>query len=240
MRSTSARALLVAVVALVLSGCSVEHRVTGPFPWQPQPPVADSPTNAIRRFEWGWNRRDLGRLENLLTDDFRFVFALGDSAGNVFRDDPFGREELLVCLRNLFTGGGSAPPATSIQLVLDPTLRALPDSRPGKHPVWHKEIVTSVDLAIVTADGAEYRIMGNARFFVVRGDSALIPQGSGLEPDSTRWFIQQWNDETLSGAGSVGPKRAVPPDLLVPQPTHNTTWGQVLALYYRVRGASRR
>jgi hypothetical protein len=240
MRSTSVRALFAAVLALVLFGCSVEHRVTGPLPWQPQPPVADSPTNAIRLFEWGWNHRGLGVFENLLTDDFRFVFALGDSAGNAFRDDPFGREDMLVCLERLFTGGGSMPPATRIHLVLDPTLHALPDSRPGRNPGWHKEIVTSVDLAIMTEDGAEYRIMGNARFFVVRGDSALIPQELGLAPDSTRWFIQQWNDETLSEAGSAGPSRAVPRDLRAPQPAHTTTWGQILTFYYWVRGASRR
>jgi hypothetical protein len=239
MRSTSVRALLAAVLALVLFGCSVEHHVTGPLPWQPQPPVANSPVNAIRLFEWGWNHRDLETIKSLLTDDFRFVFALGDSAGNAFRDDPFVRDDMLGCLERLFTGGGSMPPATSIQLVLDPTLRALPDSRPGMNPGWHKEIVTSVDLTIKTAGDSEYRITGNARFFVVRGDSALIPQELGLEPDSTRWYIQQWNDETLTGAGSVGPSRAIPRDLLVPQPTDNPTWGQLLALYYQAPGAPR-
>ena len=240
MRSAFFRAAFVAVAALILSGCSVEHRVTGPLPWQLHPPVANSPTNAIRVFEWGWNHRDLVTIKSLLTDDFRFVFALGDSAGNAFRDHPFGREDMLVCLERLFTGGGAMPPATSIHLVLDPTLRAFPDSRPGRNPGWHKEIVTSVELAIMTADSAEYRITGNARFFVVRGDSALIPQELGLAPDSTRWFIQQWNDETLWEAGSAGPSRAVPRDLRAPQPAHNTTWGQILVYYYWVRGASRR
>ena len=234
MRSTAVRALLAAVLALVLFGCSVEHHVTGPLPWQPQPPVANSPVNAIRLFEWGWNHRDLETIKSLLTDDFRFVFALGDSAGNAFRDDPFVRDDMLGCLERLFTGGGSMPPATSIQLVLDPTLRALPDSRPGMNPGWHKEIVTSVDLTIKTAGDSEYRITGNARFFVVRGDSALIPQELGLEPDSTRWYIQQWNDETLTGAGAL--LRALP---AMPQPTDNPTWGQLLALYYQAPGAPR-
>ena len=233
MRSASVRALLVAVVVLCLAGCSTEHRVTGPLPWQP--PAANSPSNAIRLFEWGWNHRDLGAFRDVLTGDFRFVFALGDSAGNQFRDDPIGREDLLACLEHLFTGGGSSPPATSITLNLDPTLRALPDSRPGKNPTWHKEIVTSVDLTIKTGGDQEYRIMGNARFFVVRGDSAVIPAELAVGPDSTRWYIQQWNDETLMGAG--GTLRALP---AMPQPAHNTTWGDVLALYCQVPGAARR
>ena len=228
MRSTSVRTLLVAVVALVLSGCSTKHYVTGPLPVRP--PAPNSPSNAIRLFEWGWNRRDLGAFREVLAGDFRFVFAPGDSAGNLFRYDPIGREEMLGCLEHLFTGGGSAPPATSIVLLLDPTLHSLPDSRPGKDPTWHKEIVTSADLAIKTEGGAEYRVMGYARFFVVRGDSAVIPMDltvKGVRPDPSRWYIQQWNDETLKGAGL----REFPPDPLAPQPARNASWGQIIALY---------
>jgi hypothetical protein len=233
MRSTAVRTLLAAVLALGLSGCSVEHRVTGPLPWQPQPPVADSPTNAIRVFEWGWNHRDLGAFRGLLTDDFRFVFALGDSAGNAYRDDPITREWMLGCLTHLFVGGGSAAPAERIALAFDPTLRVFPDSRPGKAPRWHKEILTGVDLAIKTEDGAEYRIMGNARFFVVRGDSAMIPAGLGAGPDSTRWYLQQWNDETLSGAGSASLGEVVTAGLRATLPATNSTWGRFLALYHQ-------
>jgi hypothetical protein len=232
MRSTSVRALLVAVVALVLSGCSVEHHVTGPLPWQPQPRAPDSPTNAIRLFEWGWNHRDLDTFESLLTDDFRFVFALGDSAGNPFGDVPFGREPMIGCLGRLFVGGGLASPAASISLILDPALRTAPDSRPGKNGTWHKEILTSVDLGMRTEDGAEYRILGNARFFVVRGDSALIPAELAVGPDSTRWYIEQWNDETLRDATAAAPGPAAQRELLAPLPSQGVTWGQILALYY--------
>lgn len=171
------------------------------------PPTPNSPQNAIRLFEWCWKNRDITVYKEIFTDDFRFIFALGDSAGNLFRDEPVTREMELNIARNLFVGGGSAAPATSILLTLDPTLRAFPDSRPGKNPRWHNEIVSSVDLTINTESGAEYRILGNARFFVVRGDSALIPQELGFGPDSTRWYIDQWRDETLEGSGgsAVGP-----------------------------------
>ena len=232
MRSAIFPAILAVAVALALPGCSVEHRVTGPLPWASHAPVANSPTNAIRLFEWGWDHRDLGTFQSLLTDDFRFVFALADSAGEQFRDHPFGREEMLGCLQHLFVGGGLASPATSISLTLAPALRVLPDSRAGKNGTWHKEILTSVDLDIQTEDGAEYRIVGDARFFVVRGDSALIPAGLGAGPDSTRWYLEQWNDESMSGAASVSPLRAVAGDLLAPQPSVNFTWGDILALYY--------
>jgi hypothetical protein len=241
MKPACFRATLVAVVVLLLPGCSTEHHVTGPLPMRPPappvPPAANSPSNAIRLFERGWNHRDLGAFRDVLAGDFAFVFALGDSTGNPFRDDPIGREALLGCLEHLFTGGGSMPPADSILLAFDPTLHPLPDSRPGKDPAWHKEILTSVDLTIMTGGVAEYRIRGDARFFVVRGDSAVIPAdlaAKGVRPDPARWYIDRWNDETLREGGSL--LRALP---AMPQPVRSTTWGSVLALYYQPTGAPR-
>ena len=213
------------------------------------PPVPNSPQNLIRLFEWCWNNRDITTYKEIFTADFRFVFALGDSAGNQFRDDPVTREMELNIARNLFVGGGNAPPATSIVLNLDPTLNPQPDSRPGKDPKWHKEIVTTVDLTIKTEGEQEYRIMGNARFFVVRGDSALIPTELGFPPDSNRWYIDQWNDETLTGSGGAAVTPAGPAllragsaagsastGLLRPARAARVdpfemTWGQLDALY---------
>jgi len=248
-------------VALLLLG------VTGCFnPFAPRlapaisiyvpPPKPNSPQNVIRLFEWCWKNRDITVYKEIFTDDFRFVYALADSAGNLFLDDPVTREMELTMARNLFVGGGSAPPASSISLVLDPTLRALPDTRAGKNPRWHNEIVTSVDLAIKTEDGTEYRVVGDARFFVVRGDSALIPQGLGLGPDSTRWYIDRWHDETLKESAARAPDPADPgslqaartfgrvtgsavervtsrsraPAALTAQP-FEMTWGELTALY---------
>jgi hypothetical protein len=220
-----ASAWLVALLLLGVSGCfnPFDPRIAPTTGIYLPPPTPNSPQNVIRLFEWVWNNRDISVYKEILTDDFRFFFALGDSAGNMFRDEPVTREMELNIARNLFVGGGSAAPATSITLVLDPTLRALPDSRPGKNPRWHNEIVTSVDLSIKTEDGAEYRIQGNARFFVVRGDSAMIPKELGFGPDSTRWYIDQWRDETLQGSAAMAPDPAGPGELLVAQPFGRVT-----------------
>ena len=219
------RAWPVALLLLGMSGCfnpfdPLIAPTTGIYV---PPPLPNSPQNVIRLFEWVWKNRDITVYREILTDDFRFIFALGDSAGNLFRDEPVTREMELNIARNLFVGGGSAPPATSISLTLDPTLRALPDSRPGKNPRWHNEIVTSVNLTIKTEDGVEYRIVGNARFFVVRGDSALIPQELHFEPDSTRWYIDQWHDETLQGSAAMAPGSAGPAELRAALPYGRVT-----------------
>ncbi len=234
MRAASAQPLLVAVVVLAaLAGCSTEEHVTGPSRSHPtivSAPVADSPEYAVRLFQWGWNHRDLESFRRVLPGDFRFVFALADSSGNRFTNDPLGREEMLTILSGIFTGGGRCSPASSVVLLFDPVLRPIDDSRPGRNPRWHKGILTSVDLTLKLEDGEEYRVSGNARFFLVRGDSAVIPPdlaAEGVGPDSTRWYIQQWNDETLQGAGALS--RAVPAKS---QPARQTTWGSILALYF--------
>ncbi len=237
----------VALLLLGLGGCfnPFDPRIAPTTGIYIPPPTPNSPQNVIRLFEWCWRNRDITVYKEIFTDDFRFIFALGDSAGNLFRDEPVNREMELNIARNLFVGGGSAPPASSIFLNLDPTLRALPDSRPGKDPRWHNEIVTSVDLTIKTEVGAEYRIVGNARFFVVRGDSALIPQELGFQPDSARWYIEQWYDETLQGSSAMALRPAGPGILQVALPGAQTaaaatttlpfqmTWGELNALYAR-------
>jgi hypothetical protein len=226
---SAARAWPVALLLLgCAGGCAKPFRPVVSSTLVAPAPTANSPKNAIRLFEWGWDNRDITRYEQVFAADFRFLFALGDSAGNEFRDDPFDREIELDVARHLFVGGGAVAPATSIVLNLDPTLLALADSRPGKNPRWHREIVTSVDLIVRVEDGTEYRILGNARFFVVRGDSALIPPELGVGPDSTRWYVDQWNDETLPGAGAVAAGRVVTTAVAS---THAVTWGQLKALY---------
>lgn len=237
------RRLFLALVVLSglapAAGCSKHPtRVAAPATAAPAP-APSSPASVIRLFEWSWNNRDTLRPREILTDDFLFQFALGDSAGNPFRDHPMDREQLLLCMRHLFVGGGSEPPASSIRLVFDPVLSVQPDPRPGRAPLWHREILTSVDLSIRTP-ASEYRITGYARFFVVRGDSAAIPPdlvARGFQPDSSRWWIQQWLDETLVGPAAA--LRAWRPAVAEGHgagrgrvlPATNHTWGQVLSLY---------
>ena len=178
------------------------------------PPVPNTPQNLLRLFEWCWNHRAISEYRELFSGDFQFVFALRDSAGNPVRDPPLTREQELDIAENLFVRGtATEPPANRIQLVFDANLIAHSDSRPGKNPIWHKEIGTQVNLSIDT-DTENFRITGNARFFVVRGDSAVMPQElldrGASRTDVNRWYIERWEDETIGSSEASARARRVP------------------------------
>jgi hypothetical protein len=206
-RRTLALAVLATLVVAV-GGCfnPFSPRVAPTAGVYVPPPSPTTPAGVIRLLEWCWKNRDITQYRDVFTDDYQFVFGLKDSAGNTTRDAPLTREDELNSARNLFVGGASQPPATSVTLNLDPTLNPQPDSRPGKNAKWHKEILTGVDLSIKVEGGREYRISGYARYYVVRGDSAVIPaemKGRGFGPDSNRWYVERWNDETLGDAAAT-------------------------------------
>lgn len=217
--------VLLGLFASLPSACS--KKTVAPVAVVDPGPTANSPANAVKRLEWAYANRRPDALAGLFTDDFGFQFAFGDSAGNSFRANPWGRTDESTMSTRMFVGQPDCLPARRIDLSLAQTLVALNDSRPGKSPRWHKQIRSSVEfhVEIDHGDGStDLRVVqGNALFFLVRGDSAAIPPelvSRGYVPDSTRWWIQHWEDETLPAGGAL---RA--------QPTRGTTWGEVKVLY---------
>jgi hypothetical protein len=223
------------VLALVFAGCAD----SGPRPLPTQPAgepgfVADSPANAVRLFEWALEHRDLERLKGLLTDDFLFGCAATDSAGNAFQGRAVTRTDEIECILHMLVGGGTHPPASSIDLQFDQNLFAEPDSRPGKDPATHREIITSMVLRIETSE-EDFQVTGQARFFLVRGDVAFFPAElaeRGGKPDPGLWYLERWEDETVGSAGAAAQvldgRRA---SSLEAQPAKMTTWCAIKALY---------
>ena len=166
-------------------------------------PTPNSPQNAVRLFEWCWVNRGVDEYRELFTDDYVFISAGTDSAGNQNRDIQARRDDEVQTAENMFIGSAERPPADQITLQFDQNLVPFPDSRPGKNPHWHKQIRTSVNLKVRIDSGNTVEVSGNALFFLCRGDSAAIPKeliARGFKPDSLRWWIDRWEDETLAGA----------------------------------------
>lgn len=211
------------------------------------PPAPNSPSNTLQLFKWCYENRSFSEYRELFTADYRFVFAALDTNGNAYRDQPWTRDDELESSRKLFEGGDATQPAASIiTLVLDRNFRVQNDTRPGKYdPERRKTITTQVNLTIQTVDGTATNVNGKATFFLVRGDSALIPEDLGLGPDPNRWYIERWEDQTFAPtlaqamrASGFPPPTASRPAAdrpaaapTVSQPAGYVTWGAIKRWY---------
>lgn len=259
-RAHTALVLLTLLVAALAAGCfnPFSPLIAPVRGFVSPPPVPSSATGVLRLFEWCYNNKAIAEYSELFTADYQFLFSPLDSAGADYRGTPWRREDEIISTTQLFVGGGAESPASSILLNLDKNFVVLPDGR-TPWPIafdptgrWHKTIRTQVLLNIRTSDGNAIDISGAARFFFVRGDSALIPDE--LKPrfqgDSTRWFISRWEDETVqptivaSSGGALARLRpagriatASAQDLT---PTQAVTWGSLKAYCLELARASGR
>jgi hypothetical protein len=189
------RCLLLAAVLLGTAGCETKQ------PTQPvdTPPSAASPAGALRVLEWAWNHRDLERYAALLPEEFTFASLSGDSAGNPYRATPWLRAHELAAIDHLFHGGNPSHPAvTEVSLAFD-DLHVMADPRPGKSPRWHKSVRARMVLDLALDGGGGISLTSDPWFFVVRGDSATVPEDlldQGVVPDSTHWYLERWEEPT--------------------------------------------
>ena len=199
-RAIGALAVIAALAVLAVAGCAT--KTVAPPPAD-VPPAANSAAGAVKRLDWAINHRDPDMVAGMLTNDFQFISAGTDSAGNASRDSVGDRSWLDVALRALLD------PANQVSLKLDANPIPFPDSRPGKDPKWHRQVRSSINLRVHDAQAnTTFEVTGNALFFMTRGDSAQIPPellARGVKPDSTVWWFDRCEDETLGGAGVRAP-----------------------------------
>jgi hypothetical protein len=217
---------LAAALLLAVAACA-KHHPTAPAAVVDSGPVANSPANAVRRLTWALLHRDTTTYAGVLTDDFVFVFAPSDSAGNPWRDQPWDRACELPSIAHLLLGGGALPRASHLALAIDSMLFASPDPRPGHGNRWHRSVRTHIDLKLTVTDAggtpSVTPVSGYALFFAVRGDSAVLsPERIAAgDCDSTRWYLERWEDQTV-GTATPG---------LHPEATQQGTLGRIKVLY---------
>ena len=212
------------VLSVATAGCGSSG---GPFrPFAPRASVSPgdaTPELAVRSLEWSWNKKSAEVYRTLFTQDYQFAFSALDPYGDAYKITPWNRQDEMASSTHLFVGGSPIePPAQAITLSLGAGLVVQDDPRPGMDPRRHKYVHTTVALTVLTAS-SETLITGFAGFYLVRGDSALVPddiRALGYEADSTRWYIDRWEDDTATPAGTG---RAMP--------TKSYTVGALKAIY---------
>lgn len=221
-------------LAMVITGCGGGGGGGGITPPPPPPdpaPVPNSASNAVRLLEWSMENKDTLKFREVLAGQYLFKFQPADTTGTSF-GGQLTRDQEITIFRHMLYGGAAEPVVTSIDIAMDPTFSVQDDSRPGKNPTWHKEIRTSVAVT-VTNPSNSYSASGFARFYLVRGDSAVIPAdlvARGITADPGRWFIEQWSDETILTAPQTGANRpGVRPSS--PSEAHEFTWGRIKGVY---------
>jgi len=165
------------------------------------PPKPSTPQGVLLLFQWCWVNRSIAEYEELFTEDFRFAFTDVEAVDN----PPILRDEEITIARRIFVDGTAGEPrAKRIELNYNSLLISIPDTRPGKTDPWHKKITPRVALRVVLGNDQEYEIDGYVNFYLVRGDSALIPpelKERGFGPDLGRWYIERWEDNTGGSEG---------------------------------------
>ncbi|NOT35299.1 MAG: hypothetical protein HOP12_14235 [Candidatus Eisenbacteria bacterium] len=214
-----------AALALVpLASCTKGTVFTRPAPVAAVLHAA-SPSELLRLVEHAWNTFDPDEYERTLTDDFRFAFAAGDTVAHAWQNTPWSAVDERVFFRHLTSGGDSTLPVTAITLVTAQTPTFFPDPRAGHGDTRFRAMTrTPLTLDVTDVEGIQLNITGYAVFYLVRGDSATLSaeRRAGLErPDSTCWFLERWEDETVPQSARFA----------APQPARSTTLGQLKTLY---------
>ena len=202
------RLLLASALLAILAGCDnpFQPRVGTQRAVATPPPRPTTPRKLMDLIRWCWINRAVPEYEELFTEDFRFAFAAADSADNA----PILRTEEIDIARRLFLEGtASAPRANRIDYeYLNQNLVPLPDSRPGKMQPWHQEVQARVVLHVYFDDASEIDVETEVIFYLVRGDSALIPQDlreRGFGKDTNRWYIERWEERGSGAAAATSP-----------------------------------
>ena len=175
------------------------------------PPVPSTPADAIALLRWCWESRDVTRYHELFTQNFRYFYTFGDSSGAAYQTTPWTRLDELASATNLFVGGSTPrAPASSITLTFTSGPEFLPSPGGLGYP-WRQRFVARWALDIACTDGSTLQSGGQSMWFLVRGDSAAIPQelkDRGFSPDSSRWYVERWLEEVSTAPIVVAPSEA--------------------------------
>jgi ketosteroid isomerase-like protein len=180
---------------------------------------------ALENLKHAWNDRNLERYDELLDDDFVFLFSNTDYEQGIVPYQQWGRAADIGAARNVFDPNFSKPgmyPVSAVDLSLfyapgDDEWIEVPPADPVEYPdeTWYEKTVT-YSLAVKAWQKKFIGYNIRATFTVRRAT------GAG---DREYWRIVLWRDDT----GAV--LRAAPDGMTRSPLSENTTWGELKARY---------
>jgi len=227
-----AKRLLLIGALLLAVGCDRNE----PAPTEPGPldgmPAASSPEGLMDALVWSNQNLSVDGYRTLFTADYRFAFAAFDTSGNPYHGNPWTRDDELAYFQNLVNG---VPPDSSPARTLILSLSGLNvqnDTRAGKYdPERRKRVTALAHLSIATEDDTRFIISGLSVFYVVRGDSANIPDDLERSPDPGTWYIERWEDSSVALSGTAAARTLPLPAPHRAQPGTAYTWGWLKSHY---------
>jgi len=164
---------------------------------------SDSPENALKVLERGYNTRSLHDLGSLYTANYQFHFPNQEKTVEL---QAFGREKELSSANHLFHGlvvdGKTVLVAADNIAMSIAGLTANPDP---EHPdsTDHYRLIASTQCGLaMTVPGTNTltrTFEGLSVFQLVRGDAAVLAKGQVADP--TLWYIRGWFED-LDGLSS--------------------------------------
>lgn len=214
-------------LACVAAGCSKT-------PMRPVVPpahaaVATTPVGAVQALGLACEARDTTAYRALFTVDYVFRLDPFDPSFYEYPGSELTRADELILAAHMFhLGNHTVAAASRIEVAWLDSLIESPDDRPGKTSPYHAMISTRgrilADLGDAIFDASDPQV-----FYLVRGDSALVPPGLGLAADSTRWFIERWEDYSLAPPAAWERTRDTRP--MQTTPGGRKLWGSLKKLY---------
>ena len=124
--------------------------------------------------------------------------------------ETWGKDDELESTTHLFLGfvdfnGELQPRAQALELSM-PVMQSFDDPFHGDSLDHYRLInVPRLRLDIALVDGREFAVDAPHRFFVVRGDAAVL--SSEQEASSERWYVYRWDDLSAPLLAASGPVR---------------------------------
>ena len=191
-------------------------------------PDADTPQNALIRFEKVYELQRLPDYEAMFASNFRFTFSSQSDPGLAsLYGDSWGKDDEVESTSHLFTGftndaGEFQQAAAAIELAFTGASFVDDPSRPDSGAYYKYVIVPAVNLRIGLAGGEEFQISAPHDFYLVRGDAAVLDASQPARAD--RWYVHRWDDRSapLAAATRLASFGATPV---------HTTWGALRSAY---------